>query len=149
MEVLITMMTTNIIKTYSELITIPTFAGRYEYLKLKGAVGKDTFGYDRYLNQILYNSYEWKRFRRDIIIRDNGCDLGFEGYELQTRITVHHLNPISVEDVKNRSPKVFDPNNVICVSHNTHMAIHYGDGSLLITAPTERTKYDTCPWRQN
>lgn len=139
----------NTIRTYSELITIPTFAERYEYLKLKGVVGKDTFGYDRYLNQILYTSSEWRSFRNDIIIRDDGCDLGVKGFELPERIIVHHMEPISVEDVLNRHPKVFDPENVICVSHNTHMAIHYGDGSLLITAPIERTKNDTCPWRHD
>ena len=138
---------TNTIKTYSELITIPTFAERYEYLKLKGIVGKDTFGYDRHLNQVLYKSNEWKRFRNDIIIRDNGCDMAFEGFDVPIRITVHHIDPISVEDVLNRNPKVFDPENVVCVSHNTHMAIHYGDGSMLITAHIERTKNDTCPWR--
>lgn len=135
------------IKTYSELITIPTYEERFQYLQLKGAVGKDTFGYDRYLNQILYNSPEWKRLRNQIIIRDNGCDLGCEGYEIYGRVLIHHLNPITVEDVVSRNPIVFDPENLICVSHNTHNAIHYGDESLLILAPVERTKNDTCPWR--
>lgn len=135
------------IKTYSELVTIPTYEDRFRYLQLKGAVGKDTFGYDRYLNQILYNSPEWKRLRNQIIIRDNGCDLGCEGYEIYGRVLIHHLNPITVEDVVSRNPIVFDPENLICVSHNTHNAIHYGDESLLILAPVERTKNDTCPWR--
>lgn len=135
------------IKTYSELMTIPTFEGRFKYLQLNGAVGKSTFGYDRYLNQILYKSEEWKRFRRDIIFRDNGCDLGVEGFDINARATVHHINPITVEDVIRRSPKVFDPENAITTSHNTHMAVHYGDESLLITAPITRTKNDTCPWR--
>lgn len=135
------------IKTYSELITIPTYEERFQYLQLKGAVGKDTFGYDRYLNQIFYNSPEWKRLRNQIIIRDNGCDLGCEGYEIYGRVLIHHLNPITVEDVVSRNPIVFDPENLICVSHNTHNAIHYGDESLLILAPVERTKNDTCPWR--
>lgn len=135
------------IKTYSELITIPTYEDRFRYLQLKGAVGKDTFGYDRYLNQILYNSPEWKRLRNRIIIRDNGCDMGCEGYEIYGRVLIHHLNPITVEDVVSRNPIVFDPENLICVSHNTHNAIHYGDESLLILAPVERTKNDTCPWR--
>lgn len=135
-------------RTYSELITIPTYEDRFRYLQLKGAVGKDTFGYDRYLNQILYNSKEWKRFRDEIIIRDNGCDLAFEGYDIHGRILVHHINPITVDDVVNRNPIVFDPENVICVTHNTHNAIHYGDESLLITAPVERTKHDTCPWKK-
>lgn len=134
-------------KTYSELIKIPTYEERFQYLQLKGAVGKDTFGYDRYLNQILYNSPEWKRLRNRIIIRDNGCDLGCEGYEIYGRVLIHHLNPITVEDVVSRNPIVFDPENLICVSHNTHNAIHYGDESLLILAPVERTKNDTCPWR--
>ena len=135
-------------RSYSELITIPTYEDRFHYLQLNGAVGKDTFGHDRYLNQILYNSKEWKRFRDEIIIRDNGCDLAFEGYDIHGRILVHHINPVTVDDVVNRNPIVFDPENVICVTHNTHNAIHYGDESLLITAPVERTKHDTCPWKK-
>jgi hypothetical protein len=134
-------------KRYSELITIPTYEERFKYLQLKGAVGNDTFGYDRYLNQILYNSPEWKRLRNQIIIRDNGRDLGCEGYEIYGRILIHHMNPITVEDIVSRDPIVFDPENLICVSHNTHNAIHYGDENLLIMAPVERTKNDTCPWR--
>lgn len=135
------------IRTYSELITIPTFEERFEYLQLKGSVGKDTFGYDRYLNQILYRSPEWKRLRNQIIIRDGGCDLACEGYDIYSKVLIHHLNPITVEDVLARSRKVFDPNNLICVSHNTHNAIHYGDVDLLVTGPIIRTKNDTCPWR--
>ena len=135
-------------RSYSELITIPTYEDRFHYLQLNGAVGKDTFGYDRYLNQILYNSKEWKRFRDEIVIRDNGCDLAFEGYDIHGRILVHHINPITVDAVVNRNPIVFDPENAICVTHNTHNAIHYGDESLLITAPVERTKHDTCPWQK-
>lgn len=134
-------------KRYSELISIPTYEERFKYLQLKGAVGNDTFGYDRYLNQILYNSPEWKRLRNQIIIRDNGRDLGCEGYEIYGRILIHHMNPITVEDIVSRDPIVFDPENLICVSHNTHNAIHYGDENLLIMAPVERTKNDTCPWR--
>jgi hypothetical protein len=136
------------IKTYSELITFPTFKERYEYSRLNGTVGKETFGYDRYLNQILYTSYDWRSFRDLIINRDNGCDLGCEGFEVYDRILVHHINPITVEDVINRHPKVFDPENVICVSHNTHQAIHYGDESLLPLLPKERSLNDTCPWRR-
>ena len=136
------------IKTYSELIIIPDFLERYQYLRIGGRVGADTFGYDRYLNQILYHSDEWKRFRRDIIIRDNGCDLACDGYDVHQRILVHHINPITVEDVLRRDPKIFDPDNVITTSHNTHQAIHYGDEGLLIRAPTERTKNDTCPWKR-
>lgn len=139
-------MTTSI-KTYSELITIPTFEERFQYLQLKGSVGKDTFGYDRYLNQVLYSSPEWKRLRNQIIIRDNGCDLACEGYDIHGRILIHHLNPITVDDVLARSLKVFDPNNLVCVTHNTHNAIHYGDADILVTGPTIRTKNDTCPWR--
>lgn len=136
-----------IIKSYSKMLTFPTLEERFRYLELKGSVAKDTFGYDRYLNQILYHSGEWKSFRNDIIIRDNGCDLACEGHEIHKRILVHHINPITVEDVLNRSPKVFDPENVVCVSHITHNAIHYGDENLLITAPVERSQNDTCPWK--
>lgn len=135
------------IKTYSELITIPTFEERFEYLQLKGSVGKDTFGYDRYLNQVLYRSPEWKRLRNQIIIRDGGCDLACEGYDIYGKVLIHHLNPITVDDVLARSRKVFDPDNLVCVTHNTHNAIHYGDADLLITGPIIRTKNDTCPWR--
>ena len=137
------------IKTYSELMSFDTFRDRFRYLKLDGVVGRETFGYDRYLNQILYNSYEWKRCRRDIIIRDNGCDLGCEGFDIHGVILIHHINPISVEDVLNRNPIVFDPENLISVSHNTHNAIHYSDESILITGPIERHKNDTCPWRRD
>lgn len=135
------------IKTYSELITIPTFKERFEYLRLKGSVGKDTFGYDRYLNQVLYRSPEWKRLRNQIIIRDDGCDLACDGYDVYGKVLIHHLNPITVEDVLAHSRKVFDPDNLVCVSHNTHNAIHYGDVDLLVTGPITRTKNDTCPWR--
>ena len=135
------------IRTYSELITIPTFEERFEYLQLKGSVGKDTFGYDRYLNQVLYRSPEWKRLRNQIIIRDGGCDLACDGYDVYGKILIHHLNPITVEDVLTRSRKVFDPDNLVCVSHSTHNAIHYGDVDLLATGPIIRTKNDTCPWR--
>lgn len=135
------------IKTYSELITIPTFEERFEYLQLKGSVGKDTFGYDRHLNQVLYRSPEWKRLRNQIIIRDCGCDLACDGYDIYGKVLIHHLNPITVEDVLARNRKVFDPDNLVCVSHNTHNAIHYGDVDLLITGPIIRTKNDTCPWR--
>ena len=135
------------IRTYSELITIPTFEERFEYLQLKGSVGKDTFGYDRYLNQVLYRSPEWKRLRNQIIIRDGGCDLACDGYDIYGKVLIHHLNPITVEDVLARSRKVFDPDNLVCVSHNTHNAIHYGDMDLLVAGPIIRTKNDTCPWR--
>lgn len=135
------------IRTYSELITIPTFEERFEYLQLKGSVGKDTFGYDRHLNQVLYRSPEWKRLRNQIIIRDDGCDLACDGYDVYGKVLIHHLNPITVEDVLARSRKVFDPDNLVCVSHNTHNAIHYGDVDSLVAGPIIRTKNDTCPWR--
>lgn len=137
------------IKTYSELIELPTFMERFRYLKIGGAVGRETFGHDRYLNQILYSSQEWKDFRRDIIIRDNGCDLACEDREIMQRAMVHHIDPITVEDVLRRHPKIFDPENVITTWLRTHNAIHYGDESLLITEPIARTQFDTCPWRRN
>lgn len=135
-------------KFYLECIQLPTFLDRYRYLQIGGFVGKETFGYDRYLNQILYRTAEWKRFRRDMILRDNGCDLGCEGYEIFGNILVHHINPITVEDVVNRNPCIFDPNNVICTSLNTHNAIHYGDETNLITEPVVRKPNDTCPWKR-
>ena len=137
-----------IIRTYSELSKLKTFEDRFQYLRLDGIVGEETFGFYRYLNQILYQSDEWKRRRRDIIIRDNGCDLGFEGFEVHGRILIHHINPITVDDIVNRNPKVFDPENLILTSHNTHQAIHYGNEDLLIRAPIERSKNDTCLWRR-
>lgn len=136
------------IRTYSELIMLPTFVERYRYLKIGGRVGSETFGYDRYLNQILYRTAEWKRFRNEIIVRDNGCDLACDGYEIYGKILIHHINPITVEDVLNRTSKVFDPENVISTTLNTHNAIHYGDESLLITEPIERKPNDTCPWKK-
>lgn len=135
-------------KSYSELIRLPTFLERYRYLKISGRIGEDTFGFDRYLNQTLYRSAEWKRFRREIIVRDEGRDLGCDGYEIVGNILVHHINPITIEDVLNRDPKIFDPENVICVSHNTHNAIHYGGENLLITEPVIRKPNDTCPWKK-
>ena len=135
------------IRTYRECMQLPTFQERYRYLQIGGQVGKETFGFDRYLNQMLYRTPEWKRFRRDMIVRDNGCDLGCEGYEIYGNVLVHHVNPITVEDVMNRNPCIFDPNNVICTSLNTHNAIHYGDETLLITEPVIRKPNDTCPWK--
>lgn len=136
------------IKTYSELILLPTFEERFQYLKLGGSVGQITFGHERYLNQLLYNSDEWRRrVRREVIIRDSGCDLGCEGYEIHGKILIHHINPITIEDILERNPRVFDLENLICTSHNTHNAVHYGDESLLITTPVERTRNDMCPWK--
>ena len=136
-----------IIRTYSELITLQTFEERFNYLKLKGQVGKDTFGFDRWLNQIFYRDPEWKSVRDYVIVRDNGCDLGVDGYEINGRILVHHMNPISKEDILERSKYLLDPEFLISTIHNTHNAIHYGDEDLLIKTPIERTKNDTCPWK--
>ena len=140
-----------IIKSYSELITLPTFEERYKYLKIGGRVGEETFGYDRWINQMFYRSKEWKDFRRDIIVRDMGCDLGIEDRAISGLIIVHHINPIPKFAIEKRMFDILlNPENAICVSHNTHNAIHYGDDSLLIESkPIERTLNDTCPWRQN
>lgn len=138
----------NNIRTYSELITLPTFTERFNYLKLDGLVGKETFGYDRYLNQQLYkHNPRWKKSRDIVIIRDNGCDLGVEGYEIFGKIIVHHMNPITLDDILNDRDWIYDPEYLICTVHNTHNAIHYGDEKLLTTAPIVRTKNDTCPWK--
>lgn len=133
-------------RTYSELIKLPSFIERYEYLRLGGRVGEDTFGWERYLNQNFYKSDEWKRIRRYVIIRDNGCDLGVEGYEINSTIYIHHINPIGAEDIANVTEFLCDPEYLICTSFNTHQAIHYGDESLLITEPIVRTKDDTKLW---
>lgn len=137
-----------ITKTYSELSKLSSFEERYNYLRIGGEVGKETFGFDRYLNQILYQTPEWKEARDKVIIRDNGCDLGIEGREIHSRVLVHHMNPITVDDILSRDPKVFDPEYLISTTHNTHNAIHYGDENLLAKDPIERTKNDTCPWRK-
>lgn len=134
-------------KCYSELIEIDNFLDRFEYLKLGGVVGETTFGSNRYLNQILYRSYEWKKFRREMIIRDNGCDLADPDREIGGIIILHHINPISIDDVRNKRRCVFDPENVVCVSHMTHEAIHYGDNTLLMKGPVIRRPGDTIPWR--
>lgn len=137
-------------RNYSELITISDFLGRFRYLKLNGAVGVDTFGYDRYLNQVFYRSDQWKSVRRQVIIRDNGCDLGIEGFELSnSKILIHHMNPITKEQVLARDPIIFDPEYLISVSNNTHQAIHYGDENLLpITFLVERRPNDQTPWKR-
>lgn len=135
-------------KTYSELISLKTFEERYRYLRIGATVGEDTFGHDRYLNQRFYSTPEWKKFRRSIIIRDMGCDLGIEDREINGLIILHHINPITIDDVLQRRECLMDPENVICVSFNTHQAIHYGDESILIQGPIERKMNDTCPWKQ-
>lgn len=142
-------MTTRIIKSYSELITLPTFEERFRYLKLDGVIGEDTFGFERYLNQVFYTSAEWRRFRRDIIIRDSGCDLGILDREIGKTIMIHHINTIDKTDIRDKNLEILlNPENVICTSPLTHRAIHYGDEHLLIKAPIERSKNDTCPWRR-
>lgn len=135
------------IRTYSELSKLLTFEERYEYLKLSGAVGKETFGYDRYLNQNFYRSQEWKSIRDKVIIRDEGCDLGVEGYEIHGRIYIHHMNPIMLKDIENKTEFLLDSEYLITTTHSTHNAIHYGDESLLPLIPKERTANDTCPWK--
>ena len=133
-------------RCYTDLVKLKTFEERFEYLRLNGAVGSDTFGFDRYLNQQFYRSPEWKKVRRDVIIRDEGRDLGVEGYELYNGIYVHHMNPIAPRDIVNAESWIIDPEYLICVSFNTHNAIHYGDASLLPKQPVERKPNDTCPW---
>ena len=135
------------IRTYSELRKLNTFKERYDYLRLYGRVGKETFGFDRYLNQIIYKLPEWKSVRDKVIVRDCGCDLGMEGYEIGEKILVHHMNPITMDDIINHSQDIFNPEYLICVSHQTHNAIHYGDESQLIHGPVERSPNDTCPWK--
>lgn len=142
------MMTTTNNKTYSELIKLPTFKERYRYLRLTGRVGEDTFGFDRYLNQIFYRSAEWKRVRDLVIVRDNGCDLGIEDRAIYGKILIHHMNPITDKDILNVTDILLNPEYLICVSHITHNGIHYGDENLLITEPIVRTKNDTCPWKR-
>lgn len=136
------------IKTYSELILLPTFEERYKYLRLGGRVGEATFGFDRYINQLFYTSEEWKAIRREVIIRDNGCDLGMDDREIHDKILIHHMNPISKIDILERSKFLLDPEYLICVCKRTHDAIHYGDDSILFSGPVIRTKNDTCPWRR-
>ena len=141
------MITMTNIKTYSELIALNTFEERFKYLKLGGSIGKETFGFDRYINQAFYNSQDWKKVKDFVIIRDNGCDLGMDGYEIHGRIYVHHINPISIEDILYKTDYLINPEYLISTTHLTHNAIHYGDESLLVKAPVCRRKNDTCPWK--
>lgn len=134
-------------KSYRNLILLPTFKERFEYLKLAGTVGESTFGFDRYLNQRFYQSREWRQFRSKVIARDEGNDMGIKDYPISGTVIIHHINPLSVKDFEEQSDLLFDMNNVICVSHNTHEAIHYGDSSLLPKDPIERKPNDTIPWR--
>lgn len=135
-------------RTYSELSKLKTFKERFEYLKLDGLIGEETFGWDRCLNQVFYKSPEWRSTRDKIIVRDNGRDLGVEGYDIFGKIIIHHMNPMSLGDIANRNPDIFNPEYLICVSHETHNAIHYGDANQLNLGPIERTVNDTCPWRK-
>ena len=141
-------MTTMKIRTYSELILLPTFEERFEYLRLDGKVGEDTFGFDRYLNQLFYRSQEWRKIRDYIIVRDNACDLGVEGCDIYSKVLIHHMNPITARDIEKRTELLLDPEYLICTTHNTHNAIHYGDENLIIKSPIARTKNDTCPWKR-
>lgn len=135
------------IRTYSELIKLKTFKDRFEYLKLDGIVGEETFGFDRYMNQIFYKSREWTSVRRAVIIRDNGCDLGVEGYEIHGKILIHHMNPINLSDIVHKTDELLNPDYLITTVLSTHNAIHYGDASLLPALPIERRANDTCPWK--
>lgn len=137
-------------RSYTKLLTYDTFEERYEYLKLSGSVGKETFGHKRYLNQKFYTSKEWRDFRREIILRDGGCDLGIPGREIHGKrnVYIHHLNPITDRQILDRDPAVLDPENAICVTYNTHEAIHYGSVDSLIRDPQERKPGDTCPWKK-
>lgn len=135
------------IRNYTELSRLKTIEERFEYLKLSGRVGESTFGFDRYLNQMLYTSKRWRKVRDIVIIRDNGCDLGVEGYDIKHKIIIHHMNPITIEDIEQDRDWIFDPEYLISSSDMTHKAIHYGDENLLPKMPIERRPGDTCPWR--
>lgn len=138
------------IRTYEELSKLKTFEERYEYLKLDGVVGEETFGFDRYLNQQFYKyDPDWKKIRDEVIFRDNGCDLGIEGREINGLVLVHHMNPITKDDILNRSEYLLNPNYLITTIKSTHDAIHYGSSDLLMKDPVVRSKNDTCPWRKN
>ena len=135
------------IKRYSELILLSTFEERYKYLQLNGVIGDETFGFDRYINQMFYRSQEWKQVRDYVIVRDNGCDLGIKGHEIRGKILIHHMNPIGIKDIQQVNKFLLDPEYLITTMLSTHNAIHYGDESLLVKDPIERSKNDTCPWK--
>lgn len=136
-----------ILRRYSELKRLKTFEERYEYLRIGGLVGESIFSFERFLNQALYTSQRWRLLRNEIIIRDNGCDLGVEGHDIYDRIIVHHMNPITREQIRDPDESIFDPEYLICVCDQTHRAIHYGDASLLPQGPVVRRPNDTCPWK--
>lgn len=129
------------------MVKLPTFKDRFLYLKLSGSVGSETFGAERFLNQIFYKSPEWKKVRDAVILRDGCCDLGLEGFEIYGTVYIHHMNPITIDDVNNRRAHILDPEFLICTRHVTHNAIHYGDETILNIIPVERQPYDTCPWK--
>ena len=135
------------IRCYTDLIQLKSFLDRYNYLKLKGQVGVDTFGLDRYLNQTLYRSSKWRRARDKVLIRDNGCDLGLDDYSIFDKVIVHHMNPLTLEDIEDDVDEIYDPEFLICCSFTTHNAIHYGDERLLPKLPVDRKPGDTCPWK--
>lgn len=134
-------------RSYRELKQLQTFEERYKYLKLSGQVGASTFGYDRYINQALYNSARWKQTRRNVIIRDNACDLGISGYDISSKIIIHHMNPLTLDDIESGCDDIFNPDFLICTSFGTHNAIHYSNDKLLARFPIERVPGDTCPWQ--
>lgn len=135
------------IRTYSELMELPSYIERFRYLKLNGRIADETFGFDRYVNQYFYNSKEWRSVRREVILRDNGCDLADPDFEIHSKIIIHHLNPIRLEDIYKRNEDIMNPEYLITTTQRTHNAIHYGDESILLIGPTIRTPGDTCPWK--
>lgn len=135
-------------RTYSELSSLQSFKERFDYLRLAGEVGKETFGFERYLNQKFYHSQEWRRVRDFVILRDNGCDLGIEGYDIFNRAVIHHMNPILTDDIIHCTDILLNPEYLITTTHDTHNAIHYGDESLLQKPLIERRPGDTCPWKR-
>lgn len=136
------------LRRYSELITLGTFEERFEYLKLGGLVGADTFGFDRYINQMFYHSGVWRSIRDQVIIRDSACDLAFPGRDMESGIVIHHMNPIDLKDITDKTEFLTNPEYLICCSKTTHNAIHYGDNSKLYKEPSVRAKNDTCPWKK-
>ena len=134
-------------RTYTELMALPSFIERFRYLKLNGRIGEETFGFDRWLNQVFYRSPEWMDMRQEILVRDNGCDLAHPDHIIGVRPIIHHMNPIKPEDLVNVPDEILNPEFLVCVSKRTHDAIHFGDASLLPSLPTERTPNDMCPWK--
>ena len=134
-------------RTYNDLRQCKTFEERFNYLKLKGSVGEETFGFDRWINQQFYRSVEWRRVRNEVILRDNGCDMGDQNHPIKGRIIIHHMNPVKKEDFDQNPEILLDPSQLVCVSHNTHNAIHYGDENLLPKEWSPRQPNDTCPWK--